>query len=501
MANLFNIHTRLTINLKIYIGLGTIVMVFVILAIIVSSLIQDTVTKQKKYIKHAEYTSNINNQFNGHLQWYNELTDFVLNPDNKQAVESDPKKCKLSLWLSDTLKASIETDLPESELYFQRLKIAHNDLHNSAQKVQTLLQYAQKNEALETFEKETNPLFAKTKQEFTNTLQYFEETKNEANQLQEIIYARQIMIVGMLIAVGLAVIMAFLFSKEIILPLKQIKTAAKRMADGNFTQTLPLQRNDEFGEVFEALNTMTVQLQNVIEGIKDNINNFVSSGNALSRNAKNISQLTIQQVATSESLAASLHEMTANIEQTAHNSWQTEDMAFAVVTNAKSGSADMKTAAEMLKNIAHKTEVISHIAFQTNILSLNAAIEAARAGDSGKSFAVVAGEVGDLAEKSQISAEEIEDLSSNSTEIADKAVELLDTLIEDINKTYEYISGISEAAKLQQKNSEVIGVSITEMNRITQKNAISAAELAKNADKLADSTNILREMIAYFKVS
>ncbi len=495
------IRKYININIKIYIGLFVVAFVFTLLGLVSTYRIENTLQLEEARTRHLSYTSQLSEHYMQHIHWFEAFSAYATGVETEFKNPLHPDSCNLGKWLNSPMADSIYDFMPGAEEHFRKLSVLHRDIHFSAEKVISFKNNNKVAEANQIYENQTINLFKQSKGQFEKMRVFFQELNTNTSLNQGIREAKHIMLLGIFITIGIVFILAYMLSREILVPLKMVKNAARRMADGDFTETLPLDRKDEFGEVYDAMNTMTMQLQNVLEGIKDNINSFVSSGRELSVNAKNISSRTIQQAGTAIELAASMQEMAANIEQSAHNAGQTEEIAFTVTNNAQSGSAELKSAALMLKNIAKKTEVISQIAFQTNILSLNAAIEAARAGDAGKSFNVVAFEVGDLAEKSQISADEIEDLTSNSTEIADKAVELLNTLLEDINKTYEYIANISEATKQQQKNSEAIITSILELNESTQKNANSASELSKNVEKLAENTTILREMIAYFKVN
>ena len=163
------------------------------------------------------------------------------------------------------------------------------------------------------------------------------------------------------------------------------------------------------------------------------------------------------------------------------------------------GSAVNETVTAM-KHIAKKISLIEDIAYKTNLLSLNAAIEAASAGEHGKGFAVVAAEVRKLAESSRVTAEEISELAINSVDIAERAGKVIAEVVPNIVKTSDLVQEISAASEEQSSGIGQINEAMTQLDTATQQNAAASEELAATSEELSGQAEQLQQVVAFFNL-
>jgi len=288
-------------------------------------------------------------------------------------------------------------------------------------------------------------------------------------------------------------------SKSLVQPVQQAMTFVQRVANGDLSATLQLNRRDEVGTLLNAVNQMVVKLREVASAVKGASENVTAGSQQLSAGSEQLSQGASEQASTAEEVSSTMEQIAANIRQNAENALQTEKIAVQAAAEAQEAGTAVAEAVHAMKTIAQKITVIEDIARQTRLLSLNATIEAARAQEHGKGFAVVAAEVRALAEQSKVAANEITELANASVTVSENAGTMLTKLIPNIQRTADLVQEISAASNEQNAGTDQINRAIQQLDIVIQQNAATSEETAATAEELTAQAEMLQHTIAFFK--
>jgi len=296
-------------------------------------------------------------------------------------------------------------------------------------------------------------------------------------------------------------------------PLDECKDVIAATANGDFSIRYTGEiTNDEFGELSQALNRSTGNLEKLISEITLASQILAKSVDEIASGNENLSQRTSEQASSLEEIAATVEETNASTRQNAGNANEANNLAEAssklaveggqIVEKAVLSIGDINTSS---KKISEIITMINEIAFQTNLLALNAAVEAARAGDQGRGFAVVAGEVRNLAQRSAGAAKEIAALIKDSinkidegTELVNKSGSALKEIILSTRQVKEIISEIAASSDEQSRGIEQINTAVTEMDTMTQQNAALVEETAAASAEMSNQAQELLSMMKKF---
>jgi methyl-accepting chemotaxis protein len=349
-----------------------------------------------------------------------------------------------------------------------------------------------------------------------------------------------------LLAAALALVIGLLATLAITLlivrPLKQVIEQARQIAEGDLSAHIEVQRSDEVGQLQAAMQAMSDNLRKMVGQLQGGVSQISASAQSLSaiteqtRLGVNGQRVETDQVATAMSeMAATVHEVARNAEAAAAS---TEDADNRVGRGAEvvrqtlvridQLAAAMDTTTQSIERLSQDTQridsvldVIKSVAEQTNLLALNAAIEAARAGEQGRGFAVVADEVRALAQRTQQSTAEIEGLIATLREGARRSVAdmqqsgaLVAHVVEDANQTEGALAGIAEAVTLifemnqqiaaaaeqQTAVAEEISRSVTSIRDIADQSSLAMDETADSSTRLAQLGRELQGMAGHFRL-
>jgi len=312
---------------------------------------------------------------------------------------------------------------------------------------------------------------------------------------------KQISEILFLVVVLIVIFSALVLTKSIKKPLQQAVIISNNIAQGNLTQNIRVEGNDETSSVLNALQNMSEKLRSLVGEIKTSSSNVLVSSSQITSAAQQLSQSANEQAASTEQITSSVEQMVANINQTSENAQQTEKLATASVQSIQIANASVEKTVEAIKIISEKISIINDIAEKTDLLAVNAAIEAARAGEKGRGFAIVAGEVRELAIQSQKAAANINELSSKSVTVAIESGMLLAKVIPDIQKTASLIQEITASSLEQGSGVTQINTAVQQLSGTTQQNSSASEQLASNAEELSSQSAQLNRSIEFFKTT
>lgn len=328
--------------------------------------------------------------------------------------------------------------------------------------------------------------------------------------------ALTVKIAATVVALLLAAIVvgAYFLIRSIVEPLAAANAIAARIAEGDLSMPLAIDRHDEFGDLLRAQQAMCESLGHLVRQVRQSTDSIAIASAEIAAGNHDLSARTEQTSSNLQETAATMEEFTSTIEQSAGSAQQASRLALGASGVARRGGevvtqvvATMNDIHQSSQKIADIIGVIDGIAFQTNILALNAAVEAARAGEQGRGFAVVASEVRGLAQRSAAAAKEIKQLIGVSVERVEAGSRLvadagstMTEIVQSVQRVTDMMGEITAASSEQSTGVGQVNQSIGTLDQITQQNAALVEESAAAAQSLRDQADQLARVVSVFKV-
>ncbi len=342
-------------------------------------------------------------------------------------------------------------------------------------------------------------------------------------------------------AIVISIFIALYVTSDIIRPLKMAIHVANEIANGNLNVDIEVEKREEASQLMTSMKKMSDNLKNLLVEIKSTSDNLASASEELSASSEEMSKGVISQSDRSTQIASAAHQMSQTVVEIARNASsiatsasdtakvakEGEDVVDKSVSEVKDIAATVSESSKVMVSLGERSKqigdiirVISEIADQTNLLALNAAIEAARAGEQGKGFAVVADEVRKLAErtakatseigsmigaiqdevqKSVNSMEQVSRMVGTGVEFSTQTGEALENIVGRVSELQMMVQQIASATEEMSATSEQISGDIMAVANVSKETSTGSEQIANASSEVARLASRLRQMGAQFR--
>jgi methyl-accepting chemotaxis protein len=479
-------------------------------------------------LRQQNDVENMNTALDASNNWYaltSEINDYVIKKEN---IPAELVTTRFQAIINKTKNLQLSSDLQSKQQTILSLLNQYEELGKSNPAVNAELVKAQ--------EKLMN--LSSSMNDKIDSITSLQEQKSKEDGER----VSTLLITVTVIAILMGIFFALLIRHMIVKPMNDVKAAVEKISNGDLTQTLKTDRKDELGQLYNNIGVMSRTLNKLISEVITGVLNLSSTSEQLETISKQGQTMMQSQKDETDQVATAINEMSSTVSEVARNAetaaeatTKTDNIVnqgnLKVSDTAKSIeslASDLtvtSTAMEQLKirtdNVGNVLEVIKAVAEQTNLLALNAAIEAARAGEAGRGFAVVADEVRGLASRTQSSAKEIEDLivelqngaqeslekmlksrdlSTKNAEQAKEVLALFANISEQVGYVQDMNNQIATAAEEQSQVSDEINRSVENVRQLADRTAEGSIESVAAVSNLRALSHQLKSLTDRFKI-